>query len=87
LETILSRSAKEEVVDLKRLPLSLLMLWAAWSSVVIVIGVGFAGGVTGIVAPLEGGDAISIIAWAIAGVLIFAPFLLLLTRLIGRLLK
>jgi hypothetical protein len=71
---------------LKRVPMPLLILWAMLSSVIIVVGIGFAGGVAGIVVP-EGEDAISNVAWALAGVLIFAPFLLLLTRLIGRLRK
>jgi hypothetical protein len=64
----------------------LLILWAMLSSVIIVVGIGFAGGVAGIVVP-EGEDAISIVFWAFTCVLIFAPFLLLLARLIGRLLK
>jgi hypothetical protein len=58
-----------------------------FSSIVIVLGVGLGGGVAGAFSFPGGEDAISNVAWAITCVLIFAPFLLLLTRLIRRLLK
>jgi len=59
-----------------------LIMWAIVSSIIFVIGIGFAGGISRVfIIPAEA-DLLSLIVWAVAWVLIATPFLILTAFLV-----
>ena len=69
-----------EVVN--RMPMAILLLWSFISTIVFVLGVGFAGGVSDVfMGPPATADFISKALWLIAWLMVAAPFALLPFRL------
>lgn len=58
------------------------IMWAALSMMMMVLGFGFAGGVKEAFSLPDGGDHLSIAAWAVSWLFILFPFMWLLSDLL-----
>lgn len=71
-------------MNLLKLPFSLLFGWSIISLVIIVIGIGMAGGVSNAFSGPPDYDVLSILIWVFACGLVFLPFILILMKLMVR---
>lgn len=71
----------------KNIPPFLLVLWSCFSVMVIAVGIGFAGGIKrALFVPFVFGY-LAVLIWAVAWIIILAPFVLILARLVRRLVR
>ncbi|MGK2911509.1 MAG: hypothetical protein ACSLE1_17155 [Sphingobium sp.] len=69
---------------MNRVPMPLLLLWSFFSGIVLVLGIGFAGGISNLFVGPEATGIVELAPWLIAWALVVTPFAMLLVRFVRR---